>query len=275
MMNFIYEPTVVSRSMRRFVLVLWVCLAATMTAWGQTPRERGLEIAREADRRDSGWGNFSADLIMILKNRAGESSMRRIRSRNLEVPGDGDWSLMIFDQPADVKGTKFLSLSHKTGDEDQWLYLPALKRVKRISAANKGGAFMGSEFSYEDMSAQEVEKFTYRYLRDEKYKGRPSFVIERYPADEHSLYSRQVVWIDKKFYIPWKIEYINRSGEHLKTLYYRKYKRYLKQFWRPGEMRMINHRSGKVTVLVWKGYWFRDPEILADDFSPQTLSRLQ
>lgn len=264
----------ISVSMTQVLLGLMMVLTA-LPVWPVSPEEQGLEIAREADRRDQGWMNFSADLIMILKNREGETSIRRIRSRNLEVAGEGDRSLMIFDQPADVKGTKFLSLSHKTGDDDQWLYLPALKRVKRISAANKGGSFMGSEFSYEDMSAPELEKFTYRYLRDEKYKGRPSFVIERYPVDEHSLYSRQVVWMDQQYYIPWKIEYINRRDEHLKTLYYKKYKRYLKQYWRPGEMRMINHRNGKVTVLVWKNYQFRVPEINSNDFSPQSLVRNQ
>ncbi|XSG84313.1 MAG: outer membrane lipoprotein-sorting protein [Methylohalobius sp. ZOD2] len=255
---------------------LWIGIAlyslwAVLPAYALTPQEKGLEIAREMDRRDLGWRNFSADLTMILANREGETSTRYIRSKNLEVPGDGDRSLLIFDSPADVQGTKFLSFSHKEGDDDQWLYLPALKRVKRISAANKGGAFMGSEFSYEDMSAPEVEKYTYRYLRDEPYHGRPSFVIERYPVDEHSLYSRQVVWVDQGFYIPWKIEYYNRRGDHLKTLDYRKYRKYLKQYWRPGEMKMINHRSGKTTVLMWKAYRFRDPKINEGDFIPQRL----
>lgn len=255
------------------VLSLLATLTAAVSAWPLTAQEKGLEIAREADRRDRGWGSFSADLTMVLRNREGETSVRHIRARTLEVPGDGDRSLLIFDSPADVAGTKFLSFSHKVGDDDQWLYLPALKRVKRISAANKGGSFMGSEFAYEDMSAPEVEKFTYRWLRDESYKGRPSFVIERYPVDEHSLYSRQVVWIDQEFYIPWKIEYYNRRGERLKTLTYHKYRRYLNRYWRPGRMLMVNHRNGKATALVWRNYRFRDPAISETDFNPQVLSR--
>ncbi len=240
-----------------------------------TPQERGLEIAQEMDRRDLGWGNVSADLKMILADRQGETSMRQIRFRGLEVAGDGDRSLLVFDSPPDVQGTQFLSLSHKQGDDDQWLYLPALKRVKRISAANKGGAFMGSEFSYEDMGAPELEKYTYRYLRDEAYQTRPSFVVERYPIDEHSLYSRQVAWIDKELYIPWKVEYYNRRGEHLKTLVYRKYRQYLKRYWRPGEMEMVNHRSGKTTRLVWANYRFQDPAIGEEEFTPQRLGQSQ
>lgn len=246
----------------------WAALALAVT-----PEERGLEIAREMDRRDLGWDRVSAELKMILTDRQGETSVRQIRFRGREVAGDGDQSLLVFASPLDVKGTRFLSLSHKRGDDDQWLYLPALKRVKRISSANKGGAFMGSEFAYEDMGAPEVEKYAYRYLRDETYQTRPSFVIERYPLDEHSLYSRQVAWIDKELYIPWKVEYYNRRGEHLKTLVYRKYRRYLEHYWRPGEMEMVNHRSGKTTRLLWANYRFRDPAIGEEAFSPQSLGR--
>ncbi|WP_286293935.1 outer membrane lipoprotein-sorting protein [Methylomarinovum tepidoasis] len=252
-------------------LLCLLLLVWSAPAPAQTPEERGLEIAREADRRDQGWQTFSADLTMVLRNREGETSQRRIKAYNLEVPGDGDRSLLVFRSPADVSGTRFLTFSHKRGDDDQWLYLPALKRVKRISAANKGGSFMGSEFSYEDMSAPELEKFSYRYLRDDDYKGRKVFVIERVPVDAHSLYSRQVVWIDKEFYIPWKIAYYNRRGDHLKTLTYHKYKRYLGKYWRPGRMVMVNHRNGKATALVRKNYRFRDPQVQPGLFSPQGL----
>ncbi len=256
-----------------WLLSLLLCLIG-LAAQAQTPEERGLEIAREGERRDEGWGNFSAELLMVLRNARGETSTRRLRSLSLEGTDDGDRGLMVFDSPADVKGTKFLTFSHRQGDDDQWLYLPALRRVKRISSANKGGSFMGSEFSYEDMSAPVLEKYAYRYLRDDNYKGRPVFVVERIPKDPHSLYSRQVVWIDQEHYIPWKIEYYNRRGDHLKTLTYHKYRRYLGKYWRSGRMLMINHRSGKATALVWKNYRFRDPEVSADLFDPARLSQL-
>lgn len=253
---------------------LWIWMLSLMvalTAWAETAEEKGLEIAREMERRDMGWQSVRADLTMILTDRQGEVSTRQIRFFGREGTEDGDRSLLVFDSPLDVKDSQFLSLSHKRGDDDQWLYLPALKRVKRISAANKGGAFMGSEFAYEDMGAPEVEKYDYKYLRQEPYQNRMSFVIERYPKDEHSLYSRQVAWIDKELYIPWQVEYYNRRGEHLKTLTYRKYKKYLGRFWRPGEMEMVNHRSGKVTRLIWQNYRFQDPEVKDEMFDSQGL----
>ena len=133
---------------------------------------------------------------MILRNRRGDESTREMRTQVLEVEGDGDRTVIVFNQPRDVKGTAFLSHMHKEGSDDQWLYLPALKRVKRIASNNKAGPFMGSEFAYEDISSQEVEKYTYLYLRDEVLDGQATFVVERDPVDSRSGYSRQVVWYD-------------------------------------------------------------------------------
>ena len=107
-----------------------------------------------------------------------------MRVKVLEVEDDGDRSLFIFDEPRDVAGTAMLVHSHKDAADDQWLYLPALTRVKRISSSNRSGSFMGSEFAYEDMSVPEVEKFTYRYLRDEPCGELTCTVVERFPTDE-------------------------------------------------------------------------------------------
>ena len=109
---------------------------------------------------------------MVLRNKQGQESRRQLRVKIFEVAGDGDKSMFVFDEPRDVKGTALLIHAHRESTDGQWLYLPALKRVKRISSSNRSGSFMGSEFAYEDMSAQEVERFTYRYLRDEPC-GRP------------------------------------------------------------------------------------------------------
>ncbi|MCW8854398.1 MAG: outer membrane lipoprotein-sorting protein, partial [Gammaproteobacteria bacterium] len=120
--------------------------------------QRGLEIAKQADLRDTGYNDSTARLIMELKNKQGDTSIRHVRVKNLEVADDGDKGMSIFDQPADVKGTAFLTYSHSLKADEQWLYLPSLKRIKRISSKNKSGPFMGSEFAYEDISSQEVDK---------------------------------------------------------------------------------------------------------------------
>lgn len=242
---------------RNAFLALLVLLPLAALAQ-ETPEERGLEIAREVDARDQGFGDTMSVLTMTLRNRHGEEVTRQMRSRALEVSDDGDKSMIIFEDPADVKGTALLTFSHKTSDDDQWLYLPALKRVKRISSSNKSGPFMGSEFAYEDLSSQEIEKYSYKYLRDESLAGLPCFVIERYPADKRSGYTRQVVWIDQDEYRVRKIEFFDRKESHLKTLVMSDHKLYLEKFWRPLKMEMLNHQTGKSTDLSWSEYKFRN-----------------
>ncbi len=254
-----------------FVVLLFSLLAATISAGAAfagdfttpapglddpDPVARGLAIAEEADRRDTGFGDSRAGLKMVLRNAHGEESTRELRNRVLEQAEDGDKSLVVFDHPHDVKGTAFLTFSHVDGDDDQWLYLPALKRVKRISSSNKSGPFMGSEFAYEDISSQEVEEYTYRFLREEDLDGQATFVIERVPTHPKSGYTRQEVWIDQDEFRTLKIVYYDRKDDLLKTLEQSGFERYLERYWRPSKMTMVNHQTGKSTELIWGEYAF-------------------
>ena len=142
---------------------------------------KGLEIAIKADKTSDGFVDSQSTMEMQLTNRKGNVVTRKMKSKRLEMKGDGDKSLIIFESPRDVKGVAILSFSHKTSADDQWLYLPALKRVKRIASKNKSGPFLGSEYTFEDLSSQEVEKFSYLFLRDEDLDGQPNHVIERIP----------------------------------------------------------------------------------------------
>ena len=124
------------------------------------PEEKGLRLAIEADLTGKGFKDTVSKMQMTLRNAQGEESVRKFYSKALEMDNDGDKSIFIFQHPKDVDGTAVLTFTHKSGPDDQWLYLPALKRVKRISSDNKSGSFVGSEFAYEDLSSQEVEKYT-------------------------------------------------------------------------------------------------------------------
>lgn len=241
---------------KTIILLSSLLLSAGVSLADMTAEERGLEIATEADRRDTGFNDNTAEVIMVLKNRHGESSERQMRIRTLEQERDGDKSLVTFDHPRDVKGTAFLSYTHKEGSDDQWLYLPALKRVKRIASNNKSGPFVGSEFAYEDISSQEVEKYTYKHIKDDVLNGEPVFIVERYPADPKSGYTRQITWIDQEEYRTLKVEYYDRKADLLKTLVFEDYKQYLDQYWRANRYFMQNHQTGKSTELVWSDYNF-------------------
>jgi len=241
----------------------------------ETAEEKGLAIALEADKRDSGYGDSTATMEMILRNRHGQESRREMSFKTLEVPDDGDKSLTIFDSPKDVKGTAFLNYTHKNDDDDQWLYLPALKRVKRISSSNKSGSFMGSEFAYEDIASQEIDKYTFKWLRDELLQNMQCFVVERYPVDtKNSGYKRQVIWIDKDKYRTWQVEYYDRKDALLKTLRMSGYEKHIEKYWRPAVLHMLNHQTGKSTELQFSGYRF-NVGLTDDDFNKNSLKRVK
>jgi len=242
--------------MKRVSLFLFAFLLS-LSVMAETAEEKGLAIAKAADKYDSGFQDFTADMVMTLRNKKGQESRREIRIRTLEVDGDGDKSLSIFDQPRDVKGTAMLTFSHGLRPDDQWLYLPALKRVKRINSRNKSGPFMGSEFAYEDLSSQEVEKYSYKYLRDEACGDYQCYVIEQYPEYKHSGYTRRVVWLDKEGYRPIQVVFYDRKNALLKTLKNSDYQQFLGHYWRPGMMAMENHQTGKSTTLEWSNYQFQ------------------
>ena len=254
--------------------LLATALVLSSQALALTPEERGLEIATAVDRQNDDFGDSTADMTMTLINRAGKESVRRIRSRTLEVDGDGDKSMSIFDEPADVKGTASLTFSHATEADEQWLYLPALKRVKRISSRNKSGPFMGSEFAFEDISSQEVDKYTYRWLEDTTLDGIAVHRIEQRPAYEYSGYTRMINWVDQERLVPVKVEYFDRKDAPLKTLVFSDYQQYLDRYWRAHRMEMDNLQTGKRTILTFDNYQFQTG--LSDrDFSSNALKRLR
>ena len=275
MRSFHRDPNLRARRPARWLLVaaLPVCLGLPSAAPAATPEEIGLQIARDARDRDEGFGNFTAGQAMVLRNKQGKESRRQLRVKVLEVADDGNKTLFVFDEPRDVKGTAFLVHAHKEEADDQWLYLPALKRVKRISSSNRSGSFMGSEFSYEDLGAQEVEKFTYRYLRDEPCGAFTCTVTEQVPT-EKSGYRRQVVWRDKEELRLWKVEYFDRKDSHLKTLTLDRYEAHLDRYWRAAEMTMVNHLTGKSTIMHWSDYRF-GTDLNERDFSKTGLKRVR
>lgn len=256
------------------VVATAVILLSPLVCPAQTPQEKGRAIAEEADRRYGGYSDSTSHLQMILRNRQGQVSERELRTRSLEV-ADGTESLCIFDSPADVKQTVLLTHTHKGAPDDQWLYLPALKRVRRIAAQNRSGSFMSSEFSYEDIATHVMEKYTYLWLRDEAYDGQDCYVVERRPVDSHeSGYTRQIVWLDKQEYRMLKVEYYDRKESLLKTLTLKDYRKYLDKCWRPHDMNMVNHQTGKSTQLIWSDMTFRTG-LTENDFSQANLTTIR
>ncbi len=261
-------------NLKYLIVAVTVVAMLPLLLYAQSAEQRGLEIAQAADAYDKGFNDFTANMTMTLRSKIGKTSTRNIRIKTLEVDNDGDKSLSIFDEPADVKGTAMLTYSHGLEADDQWLYLPALKKVKRINSRNKSGPFMGSTFAFEDLSSQEVEKYSYKFLREEACGEWQCYVIERKPEYKYSGYTRQVTWLDKEAYRLVKVEFYDRKKSLLKTLVTSDFNQYLGHYWRPGKMDMMNHLTGKGTLLEWTDYQFQTG--LTDrDFRSQSLKRIK
>lgn len=267
-------------SLAGIAVLLAVSSPAVAEDFSSDPAEKGKEIATKSDHSDAGFTSSEAEMLMILENEYGETSERELRQKVLEMPGDdiGDKSLIVFDRPRDVEGTSLLTHAKILEPDDQWMFLPAVKRVKRISSANKSGPFMGSEFAFEDFSSQEVGKYSYKWLRDEPcpepVADRTCHVVERYPLYENSGYTRQIGWTDDVDFQTRKIEFYNRRDALLKTLTLNDYQLYMDEYWRPLTLYMENHITGKKTTLTWTDFQFKTG--LDDgDFDQASLKRAQ
>ena len=258
-------------------------LAATLLPAGNARADdmsnpRGLEIATEVDTRDRGWGDVTVEGEMVLKNKAGNESVRKFRSTILEAEDAavGDMSIITFSEPRDVRGTALLTHSKIEPDDDsQWIFLPAVKRVKRISSSNRTGKFVSSEFSYEDLGSEEVADNHHIWLEDAPCTHDASLTcaaVESRPKNKKSGYSRRVSFIDLAEYRVHRIDFYNRRGDLEKSLVFSDYRQYLDAYWRAHVMTMNNSQTGKSTTLTWDEYSFANG-LGARDFTPQGLAK--
>jgi predicted RND superfamily exporter protein/outer membrane lipoprotein-sorting protein len=276
--NPMHKKLTLSRGAVASLLAVALLLPTSLTSaeTAETAGEKGYAIAARADRSDRGFTNSTVDLQMVLRNKAGKESTRTLSIRTLEVPDEslGDQSLIVFDSPRDIDGTALLSHARILEPDDQWLYLPALKRVKRISSVNKSGPFVGSEFAFEDFTALELEKYDYKYIRSEPCGDLTCDVVERYPRYEHSGYTRQLSWVDQTHFQVRKVEFYDRRDDLLKTLELKDYRQYEGAYWRSHRFSMVNHQTGKSTDLLYSDYVF-GVDLSDGDFVRGALERVR
>jgi len=229
------------------------------------------EVSKKSEEVMSGFEDSISKMQMTLINARGQEKVRTMSMKVLEGK-DEDKSLMEFLTPADVKGTKFLNYEHVDKDDDQWLYLPALKRVKRIASKNKSGAFMGSEFAYEDLSAFNVKKYKYEGdAKEAELDGVGVYVGESTPVSKYSGYTKLISWVDKETFLVKKIEYYDRKRELLKTAYFKDYKKF-GDVYRIGHITMKNIQNDKTTILIWSDEKIRNG-LKAKDFHKRYLKK--
>jgi outer membrane lipoprotein-sorting protein len=177
----------------------------------------GQEVMEKVYHRPGG-EDMTADLVMTLTNSRGSTRERSITQFSLDT-GEVDKKMMFFLAPADVKDTSFMSWSYDDArDDDQLIYLPALRRVKRISSDSKNDRFMGSDFTYDDLGERHPEEDRHTVLREENYKGEACYVVKSVPVGDDDAFSKTVSWIAGDKWIGLKREYYDDKGRIYKTL---------------------------------------------------------
>ena len=177
----------------------------------------GEEVMQEVYTRDSG-NNMSANLVMTLTNSRGSTRERSIQQYR-QNDSDGEKKIMFFLAPSDVKDTSFLSYSYADGrSDDQWIYLPALNRVKRVASDKKNDSFMGSDFTYDDMGTRHPSADTHKVIRTETIDGRKCLVVESIPKEAKPTYAKTLAWVVENEWIGLKKEFYLPNGKVGKKL---------------------------------------------------------
>lgn len=250
-------------------------LSVSAHSFAQTAEEKGYAIAAKSDRMDRGFKSSLAKLTMTLTNAAGQKTVREmeIKTKEKESEDVGDKSVTLFFTPPDVEGTALLSHAKILDSDDQWLYLPELARVKRISSSNKSGPFVGSEFAFEDLTAAELGKYSYKWLETTTLDGMTVDVLEQKPLYKRSGYTKLVAFFDQDINQLRKVEFYNRGGTHFKTLIQSEFKNFGGTIYRPMLQTMNNHLTGKSTTLRAQSYKF-GVELDENEFRSSALSQL-
>ncbi len=259
------------------LLALLVVGAAASHAEDVAPMT-GREIMELVDARDDG-DKSTQDMKMILIDKNGSQRKRTIRTLRQDV-GQDTYSLMFFLDPADVKDTGFLTYDYDddTRDDDQWLYLPALKKTKRIASGDKSGSFMGSDFSYADMTDRPLDSYDYRLIKASELGGVPVWIVEAVPNNEREIdqtgYTKQIFFVRQDNYVVVRAKsWLKKRGRN-KYLDVKKLEE-IDGIWTATEMHMTTKKGKKTlhkTVLISDNVRYGQ-EMGADKFSVRQLEK--
>jgi outer membrane lipoprotein-sorting protein len=211
--------------MKRFALIALSAALCAGTVFVQGASAQNGPARTAASIVQDSRGRINAETVssrsrMVITAKNGSTSERVIDQYSKDDPKGNDRMVIVFQQPASVRGTRFLTLEKTAGGKDQWIYLPSLGKVRRIAASEGSGSFMGTDMSYDDLNAQsrKADEDTHTILREEPYSGAPCYVIQSMPKDSSYQYGKMILWIDKATLVNYKIEMYDRRGTLVKVM---------------------------------------------------------
>ncbi len=194
--------------------------------------------------------DMQAELTMTLINKRGNKRERKIKQYSKDY-SSMEKKVMFFVSPSDVRNTSFMNWSYdeEAKNDDQWIYLPALKRIKRISSDSKSDYFMGSDFTYDDLGDRHPFADKHKLIRNEKINDEDCYVVESIPEEEEYMYSKTLTWIIKDKWIGLKKEFYDEDGDLLKVLSVKKYEK-IKDYWIITGTEMHNIQKEHITKMM-------------------------
>jgi len=230
------------------LIIASIIAAATVSAQTLT----GKEIAEKVHDRPDGDTRY-CEMSLTLINKNGSKRVRELKSYAKDYGKDRK-SIMFFLYPGDVKGTGFLTWDYDqlNKDDDKWLYLPAMKKTRRISgSSSKTDYFMGTDFTYDDMGSRNVDEDTHTLLREEVHDGQKCWVVESRPIDKREIYSRKVMWIRQDCHTTIYVEYYDKLDK-LHRVFSASNIKQVQGFWTVMRMEMKNVQTGHSTIIEMK-----------------------
>ena len=257
------------KTLKFITIVLAIIIASNIKVVAQ--ELSGKQIIEKVYNRETG-DDQTSDLTMTLINAQNKERVRKLKQFQKDF-GTTDKKIMFFISPADVKNTSFMSWSYDddSKSDDQWIYLPALKKTKRISSDSKSNYFMGSDFTYDDLGDRKLEDDTHKLLREETFNGKECYVVESMPKDEDYMYSRTLVWVNKSNFLGVKKEFYDEDEDLLKILSIKDIEK-ISGIWIITNSEMKNVQSNHKTTIVLKNVQI-NTNISTSKFSERMMMR--
>ncbi len=233
------------KNLKNSKIISFIMILVILVNFDAMAQLTGKQIVEKAYNRPVG-KDQTALLTMTLTNSRGSQRVRKIKQFTKNA-ATVEKSIMFFQSPADVKNTSFMSWSYTNSKaDDQWIYLPAIKKTKRISSDSKSDYFMGSDFTYDDLGDRKLNADTHKFLKSVTIDGKSCYVVESVSKDDEYIYSKTKTWIIKGSFIGYKKEFYDEDGDLLKILSIKKYEK-ISGIWviTHSEMKNVqkNHRT--------------------------------
>jgi hypothetical protein len=212
------------------------------------PAAYGKQIATYVDSADTGWVDMYAKSTITIVNSRGEKTVSKTRQLTLEGKG-GNKALIRYMSPASVRGVAALTHENHKATDDSWLYLPASRRVRRISGANRTASFQGTEFTYEDMTRSVPSRYKWKFLKETKEGSAPVYKLEAIPTYKNSGYAKLHFYINSKEWRGERIDFYDKGGRLLKVMKASKWKLHHGRFWRAKKIEMHNKQTQKRSII--------------------------